>query len=78
MRKIRSKCGAAFAAGLLSLLFSVHAMAGDTLRHGSDVDRIKNWRVADDKTLVIDTYGNRTYEATFRHRCVGPRFAQTI
>lgn len=39
---------------------------------------IKNWRVIDSTTMVIETYTHGDFMATFAQRCSGIRFAETI
>lgn len=66
------------AAGLAALVLAAPAAAEHVLRHGPDIDRIKNWKAPDSKTLIIETYGKRTYEVKFRPSCFGLRNADTI
>ncbi len=63
---------------LSALLASAPSFAADSFRHGPDIDRVKNWRAPDSKTLIIETYGDHSYRVKFFNSCIGIRSAETI
>jgi len=45
---------------------------------GFGSSRVKNWRVVDDSTMVIDTVGHGELVATFMTPCRGIRYAEAL